>query len=278
MAQPAIKARRMSDLSHAAAIGLDHIGIVGPELSGLAAAFTALGFHVTDTALHASGRTANRCVMLRDGGYLELMATVPGQTSATLDGFLARGLGAHILALTVADEIAARDRLRRALAVRALAVPALTAPDLDVDLTARQAGGAEVRFAVILPPDAPEGRMLLIRHLTADRLWRPDDMMHPNRAVALAEAVYGVPAPAETMARLSRLAGRPAEPDPLGGYRIGVGRGWVRILPEAAARRLFPGGGCRVPMLMGLTIATEGGEARVVHADGVSLRLVPRAA
>ncbi len=263
-----IKARRMSDLSNAASIGLDHIGIVGAELSGLAAAFTAIGFHVTNAALHASGRTANRCVMLRDGGYLELMATVPGQASATLDGFLARGPGAHILALTVADEIAARDRLRRALA----------APDLDVDLTARQAGGEEARFAVIMPPDAPEGRILLIRHLTADRLWRPDDMVHPNRAVALEEAVYGVPAPAETMARLSRLAGRPAESDPLGGYRIAVGRGWIRILPESDARRLFPGGGGGGPMLMGLTIATEAGEARVVHAGNVSLRLVPRAA
>ena len=90
-----------------AAIGLDHVGIVGSDLDVLAQAFSGLGFSLTPVAPHASGRTANRCVMLRDGGYLELMATVPGQSSATLERFLARGPGAHILALEVADEAAA---------------------------------------------------------------------------------------------------------------------------------------------------------------------------
>jgi 4-hydroxyphenylpyruvate dioxygenase-like putative hemolysin len=97
-----------------AAIGLDHVGIAGADLDALAEAFSRLGFHLTPRAAHAGGRTANRCIMLRDGGYLELMATVPGQRSATLDRFLATGSGAHILALAVADETAARDRLRRA--------------------------------------------------------------------------------------------------------------------------------------------------------------------
>ena len=68
-----------------AAIGLDHAGIVGADLGALARAFTGLGFTLTPRVAHASGRTANRCVMLRDGGYLELMAVVPGQSSATLD-------------------------------------------------------------------------------------------------------------------------------------------------------------------------------------------------
>src|SRR3984957_16270459 len=101
-------------LSDGAAIGLDHVGIVGADLDALARAFSGLGFHLTPYATHASGRTSNRCVMLRDGGYLELIATVPGRSSATLDQFLARGPGAHILALAVADETAAVDRLRRA--------------------------------------------------------------------------------------------------------------------------------------------------------------------
>ena len=188
---------------HGAAIGLDHVGIVGADLEALARVFSELGFHLTPRATHASGRTANRCVMLRDG-YMELMATVPGESSATLNRFLARGAGAHILALEVEDEAAVLERLRRA---------GITG---DVSLTERDADqqGAKARFALILPPDPPEGRMLLIRHLTRDLLWRPDNVEHPNHAVALAEVVYASDTPAETMTRLSRLTGRPAEPDP----------------------------------------------------------------
>ena len=98
--------------------------------------------------------------------------------------------------------------------------------------------------------------MLLIRHLTRDLLWRPDTVVHPNHAVALIEAVYATDAPAETMARLSRLAGRPAEPDPLGGYRIPLSRGCLRILPHAVAAELFPEM-ADGPSLIGLTIAVE---------------------
>ena len=105
-------------------------------------------------------------------------------------------------------------------------------------------------------------------------LWQPEHVVHPNGALALTEAVYAVAAPAGTMARLSRLAGRPAEPDPLGGYRISCGRGAVRVLPPAAAETLFPGVSGGAP-LTGLTIAAAIPEARVVHAGGVAIRFVP---
>jgi hypothetical protein len=258
----------ISDSSHGAAIGLDHVGIVGDDLDALARAFEELGFHLTPRAAHASGRTANRCAMLRDGGYLELMATVPGHASATLDRFLARGPGAHILALEVANEAAALDRLRRAGIAG------------EATITEREAGPpkAKAAFALIMPPDPPEGRVLLIRHLTRDLLWRPDNTVHPNRAVALTEVVYAADAPAETMTLLSRLAGRPAEPDPLGGFRIPLARGRIRILPRASAAALFPGEAGGAPIL-GLTIATELGATehtgeRIVHGGGVAIHFV----
>ncbi len=256
-----------------AAIGLDHVGIVGADLDALARSFTDLGFYLTPRVAHASGRTANRCVMLRDGGYLELMAVVPGQVSATLDRFLARGPGAHILALEVADEVAARDRLRRAGVA------------CEIETTQRDAvrSGVKARFALLMPPDPPEGRVLLIRQLTRDRLWLPDAVSHPNRAVRLIEAVYATDHPAETMTRLSRLAGRPAEPDPVGGFRIEFGGGGcVRVLPPAAAATLFSGlptEDTRTigPPLRGLTIAAEQAEARVIYAGGVAIRVTAAA-
>jgi Glyoxalase-like domain len=260
-------------LCHGMAIGLDHIGIVGADLDALARLFSGLGFQVTPRAVHASGRTANRCVMLRDGGYLELMATVAGKTSATLDRFLVRGPGAHVLALEVEDEVAALERLHRA---------GITA---ETSLTERDADqqGAKARFALILPPDPPEGRLLLIRHLTRDLLWRPDNVAHPNHAVALTEVVYASDTPAETMTRLSRLAGRPAEPDrlpdplvdplvdPLGGYRIPLARGVLRILPRAAAATLFPGA-AGTGSVFGLTIAVEAPHGTVAGISGRTRR------
>jgi hypothetical protein len=203
--------------------------------------------------------------MLRGGSYLELMATASGQTSSTLDGFLAVGPGAHILAFTIDDEVAARDRLARAGTAAA------------VSIVERDAGAsAKARFAVLMAPDGPEGRVLLVRHLTSELLWRPDTIAHPNNAVGITEIVYAVAAPAKTMARLSRLSGRPAEPDPLGGYRITLERGVVRILPLDAAAKLLPGANGR-PALAGLTIVTEAAEhgEHIDHAGGVTIRFSP---
>ena len=247
----------MSDLSFAN--GVDHVGVVGADLDALARAFQELGFRLTPMAAHAGGRTANRCAMLRDGGYLELMATVPGHDSATLDRFLARGPGAHILALDIADEAAVLARLNRA-GIKA-----------EPSVTERDAGGAIARFGLIMPPDMPEGRVLLIHHHTRSLLWRPGFVTHPNGALALTEAVYGAAIPAATMTHLSRIAGRPAEPDPLGGYRIPLARGCIRVLPREAAEELFPGAAGNAP-IVGLTIATAVPEDRVVHAAGVAIR------
>jgi hypothetical protein len=246
-------------LSDGAAIGLDHVGIVGADLRALSRVFSGLGYHLTPRAGHAGGRTANRCAMLRDGGYLELMATEPGKSSATLERFLARGAGAHILALEVANEAAALDRLRRA------------GISGEVSLTERDTDkpGAKARFALILTPDPPEGRALLIRHLSRDLLWRPDTVDHPNHAVALTEVVYASASPAEAMTRLSRLAGRPAQPDPLGGYCIPLIRGVLRILPLDAAAALFPGASGGGP-IFGLTIAVEAPTNAAGNDNGAS--------
>lgn len=242
------------------AAGLDHIGIVGPDLDALAGAVSALGFHLTPHAAHAGGRTGNRCVMLRDGGYLELMGIAPGQRSATLERFLARGPGGHILALSVADTAAALARLRRA----GFAVEEVTAADRDA------ADGRRARFSLVMPPDPPEGRAILIRHETPDLLWRPETPLHPNGAVSLLEAVFAADIPAATAAFLSRVAGRPAEPDPAGGYRIPLVRGLIRILPRAAATVLYPAGGGPI---VGLTLGTATGGGEIFHAGGVTIRL-----
>ena len=216
------------------ATALDHVGVVGRDVAVLAAEFEQLGFCLTPLARHAGGRTGNRNVMLRPG-YIELLSVVDGGRSATLDRFLARYAGIHILALAIDDETAALARLRRA----GFAQAAVSHTDRAVDDA--DPAGPRARFALVTPPDPPEGRIHLIRHLTPEALWQERFLHHPNHAIALEEVVLVVAEPAATAARLSRLAGRPVVPDPAGGYALDLPRGRVRC-----CRRVARGGVARM--------------------------------
>ena len=214
-------------MSHATA--LDHVGVVGRDVAVLAAEFESLGFCLTPLARHAGGRTGNRNVMLRQG-YIELLSVVDGGSSATLERFLARYAGIHIVALAIDDETAALARLHRA----GFAQAAVSQTDRAVDDA--DPAGPRARFALVTPPDPPEGRIHLIRHRTPEALWQERFLHHPNHAVALEEVVLAVAEPAVTAARLSRLAGRPVVPDAACGYALDLPRGRVRMLPRRCVR------------------------------------------
>ncbi len=241
---------------------LDHAGLAGPDIGALHAQFTALGFTLTPLArqsgrLRADGPvvpwgTANRCAMLRDG-YIELLGIVDATAPANgLDAFLARYAGLHILALRIDDEDAALTRLRRA----GLDIPGVLHLERPVD--SADPDGPQARFARLPLPDAPEGRIQLIRHLTPEAIWQERFMGHANRAVALDALVMVVANPAETAARLSRLAGRPVVPDPAGGFALTLARGTVRVLPPEALAAVLPGVTApTLPFMAGITVRTD---------------------
>jgi len=273
-------------MSHATS--LDHVGVVGRDVAVLAAEFENLGFCLTPLARHAGGRTGNRNVMLRSG-YIELLSVVDGGRSATLERFLARYAGIHILSLGIADETAALARLRRAGFADAVVSQTDRAVD-DADST-----GPRARFALVTPPDAPEGRIHLIRHMTPEALWQDRYLHHPNHSVALEEVVLVVAEPAETAARLSRIAGRPVVPDPVGGFALALSRGRVRVLPLGSFATVCEDvAGPELPWIGSITLQTgdrnaalrrwlqdrtipfrAGGGALLVQAGGVVVRFVP---
>ncbi len=203
---------------------IDHVGIVGAALAPLAETYVRLGFHVAPAAHHAGGRTGNHCVMLH-GSYLELIATLPGGTSATLARFLGRYAGAHVLSLRIDDQQAAAGRLVAA------GFPAVEPSATDRALDAADPDGPRVGFVLLTPPDPPEGRVHLIRHLTPDVMWQDRFLDHPNRARRLAGVEVVVPDPAASAAWFSRLAGRPVVPDPSGGYALPMDGATLRLLP-----------------------------------------------
>ena len=235
------------------AVSLDHVGVVGRDLDGLAEMFGRLGFCLTPLARHAGGRTGNRCVMLRQG-YLELIATVDGGASATIDRFLARHGGAHIVALGVGDEDAALARLRRAGIDQAQ----MSHTDRAVDDA--EPDGMRARFALITSPDLEAARINLIHHLTPETVWQERFLSHPNHAAALAEVIIVAATPAVTAAGLSRVAGRPLAPDPRGGYALDLPQGRLRIVPPDGAAALLPGTlASPEPRIAGIVVRTDDG-------------------
>ncbi|EFH09459.1 VOC family protein, partial [Teichococcus cervicalis] len=188
---------------------LDHVGVCTRDGPALWAAYERLGFALTPVARQSGRRspdapvepfaTGNRCAMLRQG-YIELLAILdPSLFANRLDVFLDRYAGMHILAFGMADAEAELERLRRA-GIELPGVAHLERPVDDPD-------GPRARFSRLPLPDAPEGRLQLIQHLTPELLWQERWLEHPNRAVALEQAILVAPDAAASAAALSRLTG-----------------------------------------------------------------------
>jgi hypothetical protein len=263
---------------------LDHVGVVTRDLSALAVQYERLGFTLTPPASHNDGRIGNRCAMLHRS-YVELLAvTDPNASSVTLDRFLARYAGIHILAFAIDDPRAALARLRRGN-VEAPSVAHFDRPIDDLD-----PAGARARFELIQLPDQPEGRINQVRHLTPEALWQQRFLRHANNAMTLEAVTLAVAEPAETAARFSRLVGCVVIPDPAGGFALELVHGRVLLmLADADAPT--------VPCIVGLSIRTSDenaairrllGERGIPHrprddalvvaaaaAGGVAVRFVP---
>ncbi len=276
-------------MSHA--LALDHVGLCARDPAPLWAAWERMGFCLSPVAQQSGRRTpdgpvepfgsGNRCAFLRHG-YVELLGILDATLFANgLDRFLARHEGAHVLALGMDDAEANLARLRRG----GLDIPGIAWLQRPVE-----PGGPIARFARLPFPDAPEGRVQLVQHLTPELVWDPRWMGHANGAEALEAAILVSAEPAAATARLSRLAGLPAEPDPLAGFRIRLpGRAGaagphspamettLRILPPEALPRALPGiEAPGLPFLAGMVLRTADGAAaaRAVLA-GLPLRDAP---
>ena len=261
-------------------ITLDHVAVMAHDLAALHAAYEALGFTLTPLAqqsgrLHADGPvepwgTANRCAMLgQDGlgaGYLELIgvldAALPGNG---IERFLARYEGLHNITLGMDDDAAELARLRAA--GFEIAGPLL----LERPVDSTQPDGGQARFVRLPLPEAPEGRLQLVRHLTPEAIWTPEYMDHPNRALALDTAIVVSATPAETAARLSRLSGRPVTPDPAGGFLLTLAAGRVRVLWPDALAAVLPGVvPPTLPFMAGIVVRTADAAAAARAIAGLA--------
>jgi hypothetical protein len=272
---------REPDVSGAgAASGLDHVGICLADPAPAWNRYEALGFTLSPVARQSGRRTpdgpvepyatGNRCAFFREG-YLEVLGIMDQALfDNDLGRFLARYTGAHIIALAVADEHAALARLRLA------GIPISGISHLERPVEAPD--GPRARFARLPLPEAPEGRIQLIRHLTPELVWQERWLNHANHVVALESVVLVTQTPAETAARFARLAGVALEPDPAGGFclalagdlaaPIGGPRGAtrIRILAPGSLAAVLPGVVApAVPFIAGVTLRTDDGNAAVAR-------------
>lgn len=272
------------------AIALDHVGVCNRDLAPMAAAYEALGFTLTPIAQQSGRRTpaseverfatGNRCAFLQHG-YIELLAILePGLFDNKLGEFLARYEGLHILAMAMDDAEANLARMRRA----GIEIPGIAHLERPVD----RPDGPRAQFQRLPFPDAPEGRLQLIRHLTPELVWQDRWMTHANAAVALEELILVSAEPAESAARLARLTGLVLEPGKVAGYTLrfpgGAGVAGpraplmetrVQILPPEALGEVLPGVAIPdLPFLAGFVVRTSDGNAaiaRILGEKGVAL-------
>lgn len=269
------------------ALALDHVGLCARDPVPLWATWESLGFALSPVARQSGRRTpdspvelfgsANRCAFLNHG-YVELLGIEDSALFTNgLDRFLARYTGMHILALGIGETAENLARLRRG----GLDIPGVAWLQRPVET-----GGPIARFARLPFPDAPEGRVQLVQHLTPELVWDSRWMGHRNGALALEAAILVAENPAETTARLATLAGLPAEPDALAGFRLRLPGAegaagpmspkretTIRILPPEALPRALPGVTApALPFMAGMVIRTEDATAKVRALLGPILR------
>jgi hypothetical protein len=273
------------------ALALDHVGLCARDPAPLWAAWERMGFALSPVAQQSGRRTpdgpvepfgsGNRCAFLRHG-YVELLGLLdPALFANGVDRFVARHAGLHILAFGMSDTEGNLARLRRGGA----ALPGIAWLERPAE-----PGGPVARFARLPLPDAPEGRLQLIRHMDPGIVWDARWMGHRNGVVALEAAILAVEDPAATTARLSRLTGLPARPDPVAGFRLALPGAEgaagplsprmetaVRVLPAGALGAVLPGVvPPALPFMAGMVLRTgDGGAAARGVLAGLPLREAP---
>ena len=214
---------------------LDHIGIVGPDLDALEAAFGRLGFRVAPrcelVALDENGGATpmgqvNSHLVFGDS-YVELTAVRGDRSAHHLRDAIARYWGLHIVVLRTADADAQQARLKRGGSLA-------PAPALAGRHVSYPGGSGLARFRWFRIPEAefPEAFLCEVEHLDRDLVFDPALNDHPNGACGLASLSLCCERPQETARRLGDIVGSQARPGD-GEWIVDAGAVQVRMLDAA---------------------------------------------
>ena len=223
--------------------GLDHIGIVGADLSAMETAYARLGFTVAprcelvalaeDGGATPLGQVNSHLVFGRT--YVELTAVEGDLETHHLRDAIARYFGFHIVVLTADDVEAARRRI----ITGGIEAPPTALAGREVRYPG---GGGMAGFRWFRVPDAdlPDAFVCYVEQLTSDLVFDASLNDHPNGARDVRDIFLCVDDPADAAARFAKASGAPvtAAPD---GPRVDLAVGRARFLDTEALFREFPG-------------------------------------
>ena len=189
-------------------IPIDHLGIAARSLSPLLAAYTDLGFHITDpgelTGQDADGSTVElgqqSAHIVFQNDYLELSAVPGAPEGHHLSSYLKRFDGLHILAIASENALNTHASLLQ------------DNPDLPpLQQAARMvnygtAGMARFSWFQLPPADFPEGLICIVEHHSRQTIFQAPVMKHANGATGFAGLLVYSSAPQQSLARFQPLA------------------------------------------------------------------------
>lgn len=223
--------------------GLDHIGIVGADLTAMETAYARLGFTVAPrcelVALAPDGSATPlgqvNSHLLFGQTYVELTAVEGDLETHHLRDAIARYFGFHIVVLTTDDAEAARGRI----IASGIAAPPTALAGREV----RYPGGhgmAGFRWFRVPDADLPDAFVCYVEQLTPDLVFDASLNDHPNGARELQEILMCADDPAAAATRFARASGATvaAAADRL---HVDLAVGRARFLDTEALLREFPG-------------------------------------
>ncbi len=273
----------MNTLAQITPSAIDHLGVVGRDITALTAAYTRLGFTPTepvplmgvkDGALVPLGQDSAHLIFA--DSYVELSGVTSTDPSHHLAPFLARYHGLHILALGTGDAAASHA----ALTAQGFATPAVQDAGRHVDYGTRHGDAA---FKWFKAPEAlgEEGFVCLVEQVTPELVFQPPADGHPNGAAGVSGVLVLCKDIAETMQRFAAYPGARAA----GETALAFDGQTLTFFTDAAFADTFCGmGEVRAPALAGFSMRTPdiaatrawlNGHDVAVHEHGESVWVGP---
>ena len=205
---------------------LDHVVVdVRDRMDDAAAAFGALGFHLTPRGHHTLGSMNHLAMFATD--YLELLGF--GEAGGSRPELAPFPVGLNGLVFKTADADAVHAHAAAA-GLPILPVQSFSRP-VEFDGAHRD---ARFRTTRLDPTKVAMGRVYFCEHLTPELVWRPEFRSHPNGARGVARVIVATGDPRRTASLFGALFGPEPVAERDGKCVISAGAAQVELTTPAA--------------------------------------------
>ncbi len=233
---------------------IDHLGVVGRDISILTAAYTRLGFQPTQPVPLMGEQDGKPVPLGQDSAhlifadsYVELSGVTSQDPNHHLAPWLARRDGLHILALGTSNAKDSRD----VLANEGFEVPAVQNASRHVEYGQHH---GDAQFYWLKVPDAfgDEGFLCVVEQLTPDLVFQPPEDGHPNGATGIVGVTVLAANAKDALSHYSTLPGI----SDVDGQRVEFGKQFIEVLDKAVLEQRFPSAvTIAPPALAGFTVS-----------------------